>query len=64
MDDRLTPLEERSAWLEHRLTEVEEMLRGAFARVDALEAEVARLKEAQAQDPAEPGADWEVPPHY
>ena len=42
MEDRIREVEERSAWLEHRLAEAEEMLRTAFGRIEQLEAELKR----------------------
>lgn len=63
MDERLTTMEERVAWLEFRLAETQELLDAACRRVDGLEAEVKRLREETA-GPAEDPPDWEVPPHY
>jgi uncharacterized coiled-coil protein SlyX len=48
MEDRIREVEERSAWLEHRLAEAEEMLRTAFGRIEQLEAEVKRIAERPA----------------
>ena len=62
-DDRLREIEERSAWLEHRLAEAEEMLGAAFGRIELLEAEVKRIAERPSDDEAEE-TGWEVPPHY
>ncbi len=63
MEDRIREVEERSAWLEHRLSEAEEMLRTAFGRIEQLEAEVKRIAERPAAEDAEE-VGWEVPPHY
>jgi hypothetical protein len=62
MEERVTTLEERTAWLERRLGEVEEMLGTAYARIEALEAEVKRQGETR-EEPEEEGG-WEIPPHY
>lgn len=63
MEDRTLALEERAAWLEHRLGEVEDMLRAAFTRIDQLEAELKQLAERPAPGEGEV-IGWEPPPHY
>jgi uncharacterized coiled-coil protein SlyX len=69
VDDRIS-LEEKLAWLEHHVGELDGVVRGLASQVAELEMEVARLRAARADggDTAapEPGAFLlhEKPPHY
>lgn len=56
-------LEAKVAWLEHQLAELDTVVRAAYARIDALETDLRRLREERATDQEGP-PDWEVPPHY
>lgn len=55
-------LEAKVAWLEHQLGELDQVVRTAYARIDALEAELRQLREhvGAGEEPEK----WEVPPHY
>lgn len=58
-------VQERLAWLEHRLAELEDTVNEAHARIGALEVELARVKEAtEARSDDAAGEGWEPPPHY
>jgi len=58
------PLQERLAWLEHRLAQLEDTVNEAHARIGALELELARVKEVAEREPDAAGDGWEPPPHY
>jgi len=65
---RVEDLEVKVAFLEHALGELDEVVRGLFDKVEALQAEVKRLRDAQQAgeegDDDEGGLAYEKPPHY
>lgn len=65
MEERLTDLEVKVAFLERSHEELSEVVRELFGKVAALSAEVKRAREAAAQ-PSEPtpSLEDEKPPHY
>jgi SlyX protein len=67
-DAHIEKLEERIAWLEHHVTQQDKVMLDMAKRLDRLQAELVRLRERAAADPAtsslalDPAA--ERPPHY
>lgn len=70
MDER-TSIEEKLAWMEHYVLELDGVVRGLAGQVEELRAEVLRLRASRAEgggeeEQPEPGAllVHERPPHY
>lgn len=61
---RVEALEEKVAWLEHQLAELDHVLRAAFARMDALERDLDGVKAERSAPEDGPADPWEPPPHY
>ena len=66
MDDRITDLEVKLAFLEKHIGELDELFQQLHGTVDRLQSEIVALAEAQASDPAstERRLIDEKPPHY
>ena len=61
--DRTEKIEEKLAWLEHTLLELDGVVRGLQAEIIGLRRELQEV--ASRQEPRDPEArTWEVPPHY
>ena len=59
----LETVQERVAWLEKYVSELDEVVRTMADELRALRAEVASLREPPGDPDGNPGG-WEVPPHY
>ena len=63
--DRVEQLEEKVAWLEHSLLELDGVVRSLQAEILGLRREVAEVQVRQQAEPQDPeGRTYEVPPHY
>lgn len=58
-------LEEKVAWLEHTLLELDGVVRGLQSEIVGLRRELAEVQLRQQSEPQDPEArTYEVPPHY
>lgn len=64
MSERVVELEVRVAYQERLIAELDEVVRAFADRVQALEREVARLRETVLHQPDPVGPPDEPPPHY
>ena len=62
-DETIEQVQERMAWLEKHLSELDEVVQTMAEELRALRAEVAALRERPGDPDGNPGG-WEVPPHY
>lgn len=64
-EDRTEKLEEKVAWLEHALLELDGVVRSLQGEIMGLRRELAEVSARQQQEPQDPEArTYEVPPHY
>ncbi len=70
MDDRMVALEEKIAYLEKYLADLDGVVRSIYDELSAVRREVEHVRTAsappttQAADPGEEMLEYEVPPHY
>ena len=66
METRLLNGEEKLAWLEHHVMELDSVIQELHTQMAGMRKELLRLQEQQAKapDPVEAPMQYEVPPHY
>ena len=64
MEERMTDLEVKIAFVEHHVAQLDELVRKVAGRLDEMQAELASLREQLAEASKLGSPEEEVPPHH
>jgi uncharacterized coiled-coil protein SlyX len=64
VEQRVEDLEVKLAFMEHHVAQLDELVRGCFARIDQLEAELSALRQQTSAASVRGSLVEELPPHH